>query len=163
MNMMKNPTIRDASAPSLAAGVEVGRLSHLIGYALRRAQVTVLGDLAETMQAEELRAVQFAVLEVLLASPGMRANQIAAALGIRTTNFVPLFDALERRGLVERRAVTGDRRAKGLFLTEAGAALIDRLATAIAAHEARFTARIGTDGKARLLALLARLVDPAAD
>ena len=57
--------------------------------------------------------------------------------------------------------MAGDRRAKGLFLTDAGTALLARLDRIQAEYEARLTARIGPDGKQTLLGLLARLSDPA--
>jgi DNA-binding MarR family transcriptional regulator len=141
--------------------VALGQLSQLIGYALRRAQQAVAQDFAAVLEAEGLRPIQFAVLEILSANPGLRQARASAALGIQTTNFVPLFDALEQAGLAERRPIPGDRRARGLHLTEAGAARLARLQSVIAAHEARFTARVGVDGRAQLLGLLARLADPA--
>ena len=158
-----NNTSSPLPSTALAEGVPLGRLPGLVGYALRRAQAAVFHDLHAALEPEDIRATQFAVLEVLHAGPGFRANQVSAALGIRTTNFVPLFDALEVRGLVERRAMAGDRRAKGLFLTEAGAALLGRLGALVAAHEARFAARVGVEGKAQLLGLLARLGNTAFD
>ena len=161
--MPKNTIPVAPVATPQAAEVELGRLPSLIGYALRRAQLVVFHDFITAMQTEDIRTAQFAVLEVLRANPGLRANQVAAALGIKTTNFVPLFDSLERRLLVERRPVAGDRRAKGLFLTAPGIVLLERLASLVAAHEARFTARVGSDGKTQLLGLLHRLTDAALD
>jgi DNA-binding MarR family transcriptional regulator len=46
-----------------------------------------------------------------------------------------------------------------LYLTDAGEALVARMRELSQAHEARVTARLGEDGKAELLRLLARLVD----
>lgn len=140
--------------------VDVGSLSRLIGFALRRAQTAVFQDFVATLDAEDIRPAQYSVLEVLRASPGLRQAQVSAALGIKTTNFVPLFDALEAAGLAERRTISADRRAKGLFLTGHGLATLERLHAKVAEHEARFTARIGEDGKGVLLGLLARLQDP---
>ncbi len=144
-----------------STAVDVGSLSRLIGFALRRAQTAVFQDFAATLEAENIRPAQYSVLEVLRASPGLRQAQVSAALGIKTTNFVPLFDALEGAGLAERRAISADRRAKGLFLSDRGATTLERLHAKVAEHEARFTARIGKDGKGVLLGLLARLQDPA--
>ncbi len=143
--------------------IDLGVLSGQIGHALRRAHAAVFQDFAATLEAESIRPAQHSVLEVLRASPGLRQAQVAAALGIKTTNFVPLFDALEAAGLAERRAISDDRRARGLFLSDRGAAMLDRLRAGVAAHEARFAARLGTDGKLLLLGLLARLQDPAFD
>jgi len=90
-------------------------------------------------------------------------RRAGAALGVARTNFVPLFDALERRGLAERRDIEGDRRARGLFLTAAGAALLDQVDPVLAAQQARLNQRLGEDGRHALLGLLGRLADPAFD
>lgn len=145
------------------APIDLGLLPGLTAYALRRAQLAVLQDLNRALEGDDIRAAQFSVLEVLRRNPGLRQTQVSAALGLKTTNFVPLFDALEQRGLAERRPIAGDRRAKGLFLTDSGRATLTRLEARVTAHEARFAARLGPDGKSRLLGLLARLSDPAFD
>lgn len=141
--------------------VDLGDLPSSIGFALRRAQLLVFNDFLAALASEDIRATQFAVLTVMNANPGLRQTQVCAALGIQTTNFVALFDGLEQRGLAERRPVETDRRAKGLFLTDAGQIALTRLTQLQAAHEARFTERIGADGKQLLLSLLQRLTDPA--
>jgi DNA-binding MarR family transcriptional regulator len=141
--------------------VELGLLPELMGYALRRAQIVVFADFHARFAAENIRPAQFSVLEVLQRNPGLRQTQVSAALGIRRTNFVPLFDELEQRGLAERRAVKGDRRACALHLTVKGDALLRRLRTMVTEHEAKFVERIGPRGKARLLSLLQRLIGPA--
>ena len=76
---------------------------------------------------------------------------------------MPLVDALEARGLAERRPVPGDRRARGLFLTRLGAEALARLEAKAAAHEAKLAARLGSEGRMQLVALLRRLSDPRPD
>src|SRR5262244_1814928 len=51
---------------------------------------------------------------------GIRQKELAQALGIEGPSLVRLLDSLERRGLVERREDASDRRARGIYLTEAG-------------------------------------------
>ena len=108
-------------APDGVGVVDMGPLARWIGFALRRAQAAVAEDFSCRFGAEDIRASQFAVLMVLRQNPGLRQAQVSFALGIERTNFVPLFDELERRGLAERRRVPGDRRAAALFLSEDGA------------------------------------------
>lgn len=50
---------------------------------------------------------------------GATQAELASALEVEQPSMVSLIDALEKKGLVERRAVEGDRRAKGIFLTKA--------------------------------------------
>ena len=118
---MSAPSDSDDDAPADPnAAVDLGPLPGLIGYALRRAQLAVFQDFHRHFADADIRPAQLSVLVVLKYNPGLRATQAAHALGIKRTNFVPLFDGLAVRGLVERRGVKGDRRASALFLTEAG-------------------------------------------
>ena len=151
------------SAVEHQPAVDLGPLPGLLGYALRRAQLAVVQDLQQHFAEAGIRPGQFSVLVVLRNNPGLRATQVAAALGIKRTNFVPLLDALEARGLAERRRVAGDRRATALFLTEAGAGLVAGLEPLVQRHEAKFIARLGPEGRYQLLGLLHRLTEAAFD
>lgn len=67
---------------------------------------------------------------------GDAANQkeLAEELEIETATLVRLIDGLEAQGLIERREVAGDRRAKQVVLTPEGvvlAEIIDRMAIQI--------------------------------
>jgi DNA-binding MarR family transcriptional regulator len=159
--MTSQPT-PETDAPADAA-VDLGPLPGLTGYALRRAQIVVLQDFSRALAEYDIRPAQFSVLAVIRHNPGLRQTQLSFALGIKTTNFVPLLDELERRGLAARRPIAGDRRARGLFLTPSGQDLLARLEKLAAAHEARVTTRIGAAGKAQLLDLLHRLTETALD
>lgn len=50
----------------------------------------------------------------------MTQTELAEALEIEGPTLVPLLDGLEKQGLIERRPVAGDRRAKQIALTMAG-------------------------------------------
>jgi DNA-binding MarR family transcriptional regulator len=146
-----------AAAPDLAGAVDLGPLPELLGYALRRAQLAVFQDFHRRFAAEDVRPVQFSVLLVLKHNPGLRATQVAFALGIKRTNFVPVLDGLEARGLAERRKVPGDRRASALFLTRSGAGLLARLERLQADQEAALAEQLGPGGRETLLCLLGRI------
>jgi DNA-binding MarR family transcriptional regulator len=121
----------------------------------------VLQDFQRHFGPEDIRPVQFSVLLVLRHNPGLRATQVAFALGLKRTNFVPLLDELEARGLAERRRVPGDRRASALFLTAEGGRTLARLEQLHGERERAMAARLGPGGREALLGLLARLTDPA--
>jgi len=57
---------------------------------------------------------------------GVRQGVLAEQLGIEGPSLVRQLDQLQDAGLVERRDDPNDRRAKGLYLTEAGRALAGR-------------------------------------
>ena len=153
----------EALSDAWVGAVDLGPLAATLGFALRRAQAVVAADFSRSFGAEQIRPSQFAVLTVLRHNPGLRQTQVSFALGIKRTNFVPLIDEMERRGLAERRRVAGDRRAAALFLTREGAAVLDRLETIARGHAARFVSRLGAENHATLLRLLSRLADPDAD
>jgi DNA-binding MarR family transcriptional regulator len=142
-----------------AAGtIDLGMLPGLLGYALRRAQLAVFQDFHRTLAPLALTPTQFGVLVVLHENPGLRPSQVAEALGIKRTNFVPLLAELERRGLAGRRGLR-DRRAAALHLTREGDALFAEAQGLVEAHDHRFDAQIGEHGRAQLLALLHRLAE----
>lgn len=157
----RRPAARRRAAPAAAvatearpAAVDLGSLPNLIGYMLRRAQVTVFQDFFRTFAEVGIRPAQYAVLTVIELNPGLKQSEVGAALGIKRTNFVGLLDGLEARGLAERRPVETDRRSYALYLTQAGVALMRELRRLQERHEARFVARIGETGREQLLALL---------
>jgi MarR family transcriptional regulator for hemolysin len=83
------------------------------------------------------RGLTLARARTLLAiARGEAANQKALAeeLEIETATLVRLIDGLEAQGLIERRSVEGDRRAKQVVLTAEGLALaeiVDEMAAEI--------------------------------
>jgi DNA-binding MarR family transcriptional regulator len=144
-------------APARAPEVEIGALTSLIGYMLRRAQIAVFQDVFRAFAEVGIRPAQFSVLTVIAHNPGRTQSQVAAALGIKRTNFVALIDSLERRGLAERRPAPTDRRSHALHLTETGRATVRRLNRMVEKLEAGMIRRIGRNRRAVLLDLLTRL------
>ena len=144
-------------AAARAPAVDIGALTCLIGYMLRRAQIAVFQDAFRAFAEVGVRPAQFSVLTVIARNPGRTQSQVAAALGIKRTNFVALIDSLERRGLAERRPAPRDRRSHALHLTDAGKAALRRLNRMVDKLEAGMIRRIGRDRRAVLLDLLTRL------
>jgi DNA-binding MarR family transcriptional regulator len=70
--------------------------------------------------------------------------------------------ALEARGLVRRRALASDARARALQVTPAGAALANRAVAVVEAVDEEFFGPLG-DRAAELAALLGRLASPSVD
>jgi DNA-binding MarR family transcriptional regulator len=144
----------DGDAPALP---DVGPLGRMVGYALRRAQLTVFEEVIANFAELDLRPAQYSVLMLLGHSPGLKQSDVAAALGIQRANFVVLFDGLERRGLARRSPAPNDRRSYALYLTDAGTAVLGRANLLETELEARLDARLGPGGRERLLDLLGRL------
>jgi DNA-binding MarR family transcriptional regulator len=139
--------------------IDLGPLPELIGYVLRRAQIVVFQDFFATFATLDIRPAQFAVLTVIERNPGLTQSQVAAALGIKRTNFVGMLDELEARALAERRQIARDKRSYALYLTADGLTLMRKLKPVLKAHETRLVAKLGEEGRDRLIALLHALAD----
>jgi MarR family transcriptional regulator for hemolysin len=82
------------------------------------------------VRVEGLTLARARALIFLGKKEGMTQTELAEMLEIEGPTLVPLLDSLEKQGLIERRPVEGDRRAKQIALTTAGqeqAAYVDGL------------------------------------
>jgi len=69
-----------------------------------------------------------------------------------------MVDALEARGLVERRRDPADRRSNALVVTASGREALERARGPLDAATSELVAPIGADGDAELRALLRKLL-----
>lgn len=131
-----------------------GLLPGLIGYRLRLAQQAVFRDFAK--QVPDLSPGRVGMLILIEANPGVTQSRLALAVGLDRSTMVGVIDALQARGLIERRRGE-DRRTNGLWLTRAGRALVGTLKRRIALHERRVASRLSAPERAQLLSLLEKL------
>lgn len=131
-----------------------GLLPGLLGYRLRLAQQAVFRDFGESVS--DLPPGRVGILLIIDANPGVTQTRLAQAVGLDRSTLVGVLDALEARGLVERRRGK-DRRTNGLLLTRAGRARVTELKRRIRVHERRVAARLTAEEKTQLLALLSKL------
>jgi DNA-binding MarR family transcriptional regulator len=139
------------------AGISLGLLPSLLGYALRRAQVAVFQNFTEVVGASELTPGQFGVLAVIDANPGLSQTQLGNALGIDRSTVVAVIDRLESRGLVARQPAPHDRRSHALHLSDGGKITLRRLTERVRAHERQIARDLSTEEQARLIELLRRV------
>lgn len=157
--MNRNAPRPDASTSSgLEERLRTEATTGIIGYRVRRAQLSVFQKFLAVFEALQLRPAEYSVLVLIADNPGRKQTEIAEVLGIKRANFVTLVHGLEERGLVERVPSSEDKRANALHLTGDGETF---LAHARAVHEAmedELVARLGGAAERdRLLALLDRL------
>ena len=149
----KQKTRSAAPAPS-AARLQAGVLPGLIGYWLRLAQQTVFRDFAASVP--ELSPGRVGMLFLVEANPGVTQGRLAREVRLDRSTMVGVIDALEGRGLLERRR-GADRRTNGLWLTREGRATVARLKRRIRLHERRVAGRLSMPERAQLVALLEKL------
>src|SRR5205085_2642008 len=144
--------------PGENAALQMGELSDLLGYSLKRAQLKVFEDFLRCMAPLQLTPAQFSVLLLLDKNPGRNQTEIAHTLGILRPNFVAMLDALESRDLCARMRSSNDRRSHILVLTDKGRAVLARAKKLVATkHEARLNELLGPAGRTSLLDMLAKI------
>jgi DNA-binding MarR family transcriptional regulator len=147
-----------AEGPAESTALQLGELSDLLGYSLKRAQLKIFEDFLRCVAPLQLTPAQFSVLLLLEKNPGRNQTEIANTLGILGPNFVAMLDGLESRDLCTRIRSTNDRRSYILVLTDNGRAVLARAKKLVAAkHEARLDALLGPANRAALLAMLATI------
>jgi DNA-binding MarR family transcriptional regulator len=140
-----------APSPESAAPFQsVGFTLSTTGYALSRRFRELLAPL-------ELEPREFALLRAVGASEGQSQQAIGERLQIPPSRMVAFVDALEARGLLERRQNPDDRRTRALYLTDAGRDLLGRAFAVAVAHERDLSADLSDEEREQLLALLQRV------
>ena len=149
---------KEPPEPDETAALQLGELSELLGYAMKRAQLKVFEDFLRCVAPLQLTPAQFSVLLLMDKNPGRNQTEIANTLGILRPNFVSMLDGLESRGLCERVRSTNDRRSHILLLTEKGRAVLARAKKLVATkHEARLNELLGPANRMALLEMLAKI------
>ena len=146
-------------APSKRKPVVLGDLSQLLGYRIRRAQLWVFKEISRKLASFEISPAQFSVLIVVDANPGINQLAVAKVLSIERAGLGRLADHLEARGLVTRAASFINRRYYGLYLTDAGAALLGRIRPIVAEHEEDLARKIGSSAFKQLHRTLSIFLD----
>lgn len=125
-----------------------------VWFRFMRLHQRMLGQMTGRIRELGLSIPQFDLLSTLSEREGVSQSELAERLYVTKGNVSGLADRLVQAGLVERRAIAGDRRSYAMHLTPEGR----RLAEAGIAAQRDFVA--GTLGKlpSRDLAELDRLV-----
>ncbi len=96
------------------------------GHLIRRLHQIVVSLCYEGWGDLDISPVQYGALMAIRAFPGIDQRGLSRAIAIDRSSIGTVSGQLERRGLIERRAGTRDKRNKELFLSEEGAAVLRR-------------------------------------
>jgi DNA-binding MarR family transcriptional regulator len=91
-----------------------------IWFRVMRLHNRALSVMSHRLRDLGLSIAQFDLLSTLTENEGLSQSEVAARLYVTKGNVSGLVDRLEQSGLVERRAIAGDRRSFALHLTEEG-------------------------------------------
>lgn len=139
------------------AGVNMGVLEQLLGYHVRRAQLSFFAGFAEACADLGLSPGLFAVLEVVYRNPGLTQTAVSKALGTDRSAMVAAIDKLEAMNLLERRPSENDRRSYALFATAHCQAWYPSAEDKVKLHEEKVLANLTGGERDQLLALLQKL------
>ena len=145
-----------AAAP-LAPGPEAGVPFRSVGFTLSTLGFAVSAGFAERLAPLGIEPRDFALLRGVGAAEGSSQQAVGERLGIPPSRMVGFVDALEQRGLLERRAHPEDRRARALHLTGAGRALLQEGFAVAVAFEYELRSGLGAGEREQLLDLLAEV------
>ena len=138
------------------------RLSELadhLGYWLRFVSNHVSQAFARTVEAEGVTVAEWVVMRQLFDVEAMAPSRLADAIGLSRGAITKLADRLIEKRLMLRKADPADGRAQTLALTEAGRALVPRLAALADANDAAFFDHLTAEDRAALLRILAGIIE----
>lgn len=133
------------------------------GFLVRRLHQIHLALFTEECKAFGVTPVQYSILTVAAAQPGLDQAALANQVGVDRTTMADVLARLERRGLVRRSRVERDARRKLVHATVVGQRLLARMdGPARRAHE-RTVAALPPKQRAAFIELLRRLVEAGGD
>ena len=144
--------------PRLAHDADTGFVHDYLAYLLARASQVVSGEFHASLKTWRLSVAEWRILACLHGAEGLGIGELAALAIMRQPRVSRIVDRMERAGLVERRAHSGDRRRVVLFLTPAGYARVEPAIAAAKAHEARVLSPFSAQERARIKEALDLLI-----
>ena len=138
-------------------GLNYDLLDELVGYALRRAQVSMFAAFHDATRGLDITPPRFTALLIIGANPGLSQTVLGNVLGSARSGAMMMTDWLEGRGLVERRRRNGDARAWGLYLTPDGERFVERTKRRVLRYDQEQTRVLSAAERRQLLGLLQKL------
>jgi DNA-binding MarR family transcriptional regulator len=153
---------KDSAAPADVTGAPQVEQSdnapfNSVGFTVSSTGHAVSRRFKETLAPLELEPREFALLRAVAADEGASQQAIGERQQIPPSRMVAFVDALEARGLLERRHNPHDRRTRELHLTASGRKLLLRAFTLASELEAELCADLSADERQQLIDLLRRV------
>jgi len=152
-----SPTLSDADRTPQSRLAE-GPVHAIVGYQLAQASI-VTDQVFEDRVGRDggLRRVEFTILALVQANPGVTARSLARALAVTPPNIAIWIDRLESRQLVERSRSDSDGRVQHIRLTKAGTTLVQQCTQRLLDGEQAALASLSAAERAMLVELLHKL------
>jgi DNA-binding MarR family transcriptional regulator len=130
---------------------------HTVGFTVSSIGHAVARRFKETLAPLELEPREFALLRAVGADEGQSQQAIGERQQIPPSRMVAFVDALQERGLLERRLNPHDRRTRALYLTDSGRELLLRAFALATAVERDLCADLSSSEREELIDLLWRV------
>jgi DNA-binding MarR family transcriptional regulator len=114
---------------------------------------------AEKLASLDLTPPDAGILRLLRTAAGLSQQELAARLQIHPSRLVAILDNLEKRGVVERRENSDDRRLYSLYLTKKGGEILESIGKVAREHQDALLAALNREERAELSTLLLKVAD----
>jgi DNA-binding MarR family transcriptional regulator len=129
------------------------------GFLLAQIGGHAAAKFAERLAPLKLTPADTGILRILRFSPGTSQQELSGRLGIHPSRLVAILDALEERGLLERRPNSDDRRQYSLHLTTAGTTLLQDVGRIAREHQDALLNALTREEREHLTGLLRKIAD----
>jgi 3-hydroxy-9,10-secoandrosta-1,3,5(10)-triene-9,17-dione monooxygenase reductase component len=130
-----------------------------LAYLLARASFIVSNEFHARLGDWDLSVPEWRVLACLMDVEGLSVGELAAMALMKQPRLTKVLDRMERDGLLQRRATSGDRRRVTLHLTAKGRARVQPVLLAAKAHEAEVLKQFSDEERATIKYALDLLID----
>jgi DNA-binding MarR family transcriptional regulator len=129
------------------------------GHLIRRAHQVSIAYFANELDAFDVTAVQFAMLNALLDTPGIDQVTLAQRVVFDAATAGSVISRLEAKGWIRRESDAVDKRRKLLWVTAEGKKMVLQMKRAAQRVQARLLAPLSDAEQATLVRLLRKVVE----
>jgi DNA-binding MarR family transcriptional regulator len=148
---------RGRNGETVAESINFGPLAYWVGFNLRMAQEAAFQAFSRRSQEIGESPGRFATLTIIARNPGISQTELSQAAGRDKSSLTPVVEDLVRRGLVERKRLSHDRRAYCLNMTAAGKKTLTMLTRCARRHERNLDSVIGSRDRKRFIQILKKI------
>ncbi len=154
---------RDLVSPAVRRLLDEFRLEEVGSHLLRRAHFAAEEMFSQEFSDESLTPRQKAAIIIVYQHPGLNQNALADRLFMDRNTVAEMVKRLVAAGQLQRLPAKDDHRAYELFLTPAGAELLNRVMPRDMRVERRMLERLPEEYRPLFVKCLRLLVDPSAN
>jgi len=137
--------------------LRLGLLANMIGFHLRLAQSASFLAFTRRLDHMDVSPSWFAVLALVSENPGITQTALSRADSRDKSSLTHILDELDRRGLITRERLPGNRRSYSLNVMRTGVNLLGELMEHAQAQERELDQIIGTGRMPDLISALRRI------